>query len=219
MPKKNIAGLERAGALMNGDPLPLLDRLGSPGLASLLPELAAFQSLTGPSQPQLLEYLENYRDNGLVAVEWPAVFAAFRLASQGRVRELLSLDLEFQMPPDFAELARASLQTGRMQLERLSPLRDQRLLQHYRKAVQAGQAKGWHAVVYGLFLSLYSLPLRQGMLRYAQIILRGLLESAARHHHFSQVQVSQALDQLESPLPSALETLLAHSSSSLIVST
>lgn len=219
MPKKNIAGLERAGALMNGDPLPLLDRLGSPGLATWLSEIAVLGPLTGPNQSQLLEYLEDYRDKGLVAVEWPAVVAAFRHASQGRVRELLSLDLEFQMPPDFAALARASLQTGRMQLERLSPLRDQRLLQHYRKAVQAGQAKGWHAVVYGLFLSLYSLPLRQGMLHYAQIILRGLLESAARHHQFSQVQVSQALDQLESTLPSALEILLAHSTPSLIVST
>lgn len=217
MPKKSLAGLERAGALVNGDPLPLLDRLGSPGLTSLISEIAALQPLSVSSLTQLVESLEDYRDHCLVAVEWPAVYAAFHHASQGRVRELISLDHEFQMPPGFASFANASLRTGKLQLERLKPLRDQRLLQNYRKAVLADNAKGWHVVVYGLFLSLYSLPLRQGLLHYAHTILRSLVESAAGHCQFPENQVSEALAKLESSLPADLESLLSRHSHALTV--
>ena len=42
------------------------------------------------------------------------------------------------------------------------PLRDQRLVQRYLTAVEQGEAQGWHTLVYGLTLAVYSLPLRQG---------------------------------------------------------
>ena len=47
------------------------------------------------------------------------------------------------------------------------PLRDERVVQRYLAAVESGEAHGWHTLVYGLTLVVYSLPLRQGLLGYA----------------------------------------------------
>ena len=59
-------------------------------------------------------------------------------------------------------------------------MRDQRVVQRYLQAVEGGQANGWHTLVYGLTLAVYSLPLRQGLLGYAHQTTRGFIYSAAR---------------------------------------
>jgi urease accessory protein UreF len=59
-------------------------------------------------------------------------------------------------------------------------LKDLRTLQRYRDAVNEGKAYGWHTLVYGLVLSTYCIPLRQGLLHYGRQTLRGFVESAAR---------------------------------------
>jgi len=51
---------------------------------------------------------------------------------------------------------------GQSQLKRFRSLRDHRLVQRYLKAVGEGRAHGWHTLVYGITLSVYSLPLIQG---------------------------------------------------------
>ena len=78
------------------------------------------------------------------------------------------------------DFASASQRVGRAQLQKLRPLRDERMVQRYLAAVEGGQAHGWHTLVYGMTLVLYSLPLRQGLLGYAQQTTRGFIHAAAR---------------------------------------
>ena len=44
--------------------------------------------------------------------------------------------------------------------------------------VENGEAAGWHTVVYGMLLALFSFPLRQALLHYAGSTQHSLLESA-----------------------------------------
>src|SRR5205085_4131122 len=74
----------------------------------------------------------------------------------------------------------ASRHVGKRQLNRMRALKDLRTLQRYRDAVNEGKAYGWHTLVYGLVLSTYSIPLRQGLLHYGRQTLHGFIHSAAR---------------------------------------
>jgi urease accessory protein UreF len=87
-------------------------------------------------------------------------------------------------------------------------LRDQRIVQRYLHAVEVGEAHGWHTLVYGLTLAMYSLPLRQGLLGYAIQTTRGFIHSAARELDVSEKDCRALLEQLTEPLPAALEALL-----------
>jgi hypothetical protein len=58
-------------------------------------------------------------------------------------------------------------------------LRDLRLLRRYESAVLRGQAYGWHTLVYGVVLAIYSLPLRQGLVGYANQTVNGFLRTGA----------------------------------------
>ena len=102
----------------------------------------------------------------------------------------------------------ASQRVGKTQLKRLRPLRDQRLVQRYLHAVQAGEAQAWHTVVYGLVLSLYSLPLRQGLLSYAQQTTRGFILSASGQLQVTRRQCQELMSELGSGLPVAVNQLL-----------
>ena len=67
-------------------------------------------------------------------------------------------------------------------MEPLRSLRDNRLIQRYLQAIDAGQAQGWHTIVYGLTMAIYSMPLRQGLTAYAGQTLKGFIDSAERLH-------------------------------------
>jgi hypothetical protein len=82
-------------------------------------------------------------------------------------------------------------------------LRDERLVQRYLSAVEFGQANGWHTVVYGITLAMYSLPLRQGLLHYAQQTL-GAFANNAR-----QGDDTAGLDELIQQVPNAVTAALA----------
>ena len=98
---------------------------------------------------------------------------------------------------------------GRSQLQKLRPLRDQRVVQRYLDAVETGRASGWHTLVYGVTLAVYSLPSRQGLLGYAHQTTRGFIYSAARMLRLSERQCRELFDDLCANLPQAVETLLA----------
>lgn len=93
-------------------------------------------------------------------------------------------------------------------MQKLRPLRDQRLLQRYLQAVEEGHAHGWHTLVYGVTLAIYSLPLRQGLLGYAHQTTRSFIYSAARSLELSEHQCRALFDELCVGLPSAIEELL-----------
>lgn len=193
-----------------GDLAPLLEQIGSPvGLGTLA---AAADPLLVPridSLPALRGFLRHYHETILQPLELPAIHRAFLHVSRNELRELLAFDSALAGEPHLKPFASASRLVGQSQLVRLRPLRDQRLVQRYIAAVDAGQAQGWHSLIYGLTLAVYSLPLRQGLLHYAQQTSRGFIHSAGRGLHLTVDDSRALLDELCSNLPAVVETLLA----------
>jgi hypothetical protein len=122
------------------------------------------------------DWVRRYMRDVVVEEEWPVVVEAWSYASTGRTRELLSLDRSWGMRVGMRPLAEASFRAGQRQLNRLRPLRDARVVQRYLAAVESGQAHGWHPVVYGMMLAVFGLPLRQGLVHYADQVLGGFVE-------------------------------------------
>lgn len=174
----NLAAHEVAEVL--GDIYPLVEQLGSTeGLVTLNTVSAALRLQRIETPAAFCSFLRHYRDQILLPVELPVITRAFWHASRSETRELIALDQELAGRPIIRELAAASQRIGRSQLRRLRPLRDQRLVQRYLAAADAGDAHGWHTLVYGVTLALFSLPLRQGLWAYAQQTLRGFIHSAS----------------------------------------
>src|SRR5213075_2729464 len=130
-------------------------------------------------------------------------------ASRNEVRELVALDQELAAEPVLKQFAHPSRRVGQAQLQKLRPLRDQRVVQRYLHAVESGVAHGWHTLVYGLTLAIYSLPLRQGLLGYAHQTLRSFIYSAARFLRLSERECRVLFDEVCANLPAQIETLLA----------
>ena len=95
-----------------------------------------------------------------------------------------------------------------MQLQRLKPLRDERTVQRYLGAVESGRADGWHTLVYGLTLAVYSFPLRQGLLHYARETLSGLARSAAGPEKFLDAAWQDMLERILARLPESVERII-----------
>lgn len=171
---------------------------------TLPPEAANWQEAA-----DLGKFLESHLRETLLPLEWPAIYQAWDYARRGQLRELLALDQSLATETRWHPLACASRQAGQARLRDLRPLQDQRLLQRYAEAVAAGQAQGWHTLVYGLTLHIFSIPLRQGLLHYAEKTLGGLAEPAGRSLRLPPPALEPLLAPLFSSLPSALEKLLA----------
>ena len=65
------------------------------------------------------------------------------------------------------------------------------------------EAHGWHTLVYGMTLVLYSLPLRQGLLGYAQQTTRGFIQAAARGLQLKESECRELFDELSDNLNAA----------------
>ncbi len=91
-------------------------------------------------------------------LDLPTVLRAYQHTVRGEARELIELD-----PPGSAAASDA-----RRELDRLRPLRRERVLERYRAAVESGRAQGRRPVVAGMIMGLFGLGLRQGMLDYAR---------------------------------------------------
>ena len=74
--------------------------------------------------------------------------------------------------------------------------------------MQAGEAHAWHTVVYGLILSLYSLPLRQGLLSYARQTTRGFICSVARRGKLTERECLGLLKELSADFPAAVNAIV-----------
>jgi urease accessory protein UreF len=186
----------------------LLRRIGAPdgfpeGLAARRPPggIRAGNSLR--------DFLEGYETRMLVPLEMPAITRARFHAARGHPRELIALDRELANQPVPPAFASASRRVGRVQLERLRPLRDERTVQRYRAAVEAGDAAGWHTVVYGITLAVYSWPLRHGLLTYAQAALSGLALAAGRAPGYAGPACREMVQTFLLRLPAAMQQTLA----------
>ena len=189
---------------------PLADQLGSAEGLVALGSVSTFLRLTPVHNvSSLRQFLTHYHAQVLLPFELPAILQAHGHAARQHVRELVVQDRQLAAEPILQTFATASQRVGRSQLQKLRPLRDERVVQRYLRAVESGEAHGWHTLVYGQTLAVYSLPLRQGLLGYAHQTTRGFIYSAARMLHLSERQCRDVFDGLCADLPEALELLLA----------
>ena len=178
------------------------ERLVAPGLA-VLPRACLVTD-----RASLGRFLREYQSQILIPLELPAICRAHGHAARYEIRELIELDRQLANEPLLQDFATASQRVGKTQLKRLRPLRDQRLVQRYLGAVQAGQAHAWHTLVYGVILWLYSLPLRQGLLSYAHQSTRGFVDSVACRLAFSEADCRSLTEELNAALPAAVNAVL-----------
>ena len=198
-----------------GDLAPLAAQLGSAeGLVALGGGTVSrrFHRLT--DLPSLRRCLRDYQSQILEPIELPAICRAHGHASRHEIREVIELDRQLAHESLLRIFATASQRVGKTQLKRLRPLRDQRLVQRYLRAVQAGEAHAWHTVVYGLILSVYSLPLRQGLLSYAQQTTRGFICSVARPLKLAERECKGLFDELSADFPAAVNAIVDSSTGS-----
>lgn len=196
-----------------GDWHPLAEQLGSAdGSADGLVELGSVSALLRlppvRDVASLRKFLSDYQQQILLAHELPLIQQAHAHASRQEARELVALDRRVADEPILQNFATASRRIGRGQLQKLRPLRDQRLVQRYLHAVETGQAHGWHTLVYGVTLAIYSLPLHQGLLGYAHQITIGFIYSAARLLELSESECRELFDGLCALLPGSVQALL-----------
>ncbi|MCX8090732.1 MAG: hypothetical protein N3I86_07330 [Verrucomicrobiae bacterium] len=193
-----------------GDAHPLVAQLA---LAESLVSLHSLARLLTPRPISnlfsLRLFLERYYDTLLLPHELPAIRDAYHLAARRHHRDLIALDQRLAGETALREFAAPSRRVGQSQLRRLRPLRDERTVQRYLEAVETGEADGWHTLVYGLTLVVYSLPLRQGLLGYAHQITRGFIHAAARSMEVTEAECRELFEAVCEPLPDAVERLLA----------
>ena len=198
-----------------GDWHPLAEQLGSAdGLVTLASVSALLRLRPVMDVPSLRDFLGKYQEQILIPAELPAIQAAFNHANGHEVRELVALDQRMAGEPILQDFAAASRRVGQCQLRKLRPLRDQRVVQRYLDAVERGEAHGWHTLVYGVTLAIYSLPLRQGLLGYAHQTTRSFIYSAARMLELSEAECREVFDALSAGLPGAVEALVGEKAAS-----
>jgi urease accessory protein UreF len=196
-----------------GDAHPLLDQLGS------TEELAVTSTLTSVMEfarvrdlPTLRAFLDTYHAQVLRPVELPAIVSAYQHATRGESRELIALDRQLAGETMIRDFALASCRVGQRQLSKLRPMRDQRIVQRYLAAIEAGEARGWHTLVYGVSLAMFSLPLRQGLQNYIEQTARGFIDRAARSLRLTETSCDELAAQYFIAAPQAVtQALEAHS--------
>ena len=192
-----------------GDAHPLVEQLcTADGLASLEGLAESLRTRRVADLPALRDFLRLHRERVLLPCELPAIRTAFEHASRNELRELIAFDRQLANEPALRKFAGASRRVGLGQLQKLRPLRDERMVQRYLAAVEVKEAHGWHTLVYGLTLAVYSLPLRQGLLGYAHQTTRGFIHAAARGLKLTEAECRAVFDELCAPLPSAVDLLV-----------
>jgi urease accessory protein UreF len=188
---------------------PLVQQLGSTeGLIALSTASHSLQLTNVDSVQALLRFLEAYQSQILIPLELPAIQRAYRHASRNETRELVAFDRQLAEELALKSFANASRRVGQAQLKRLRPLRDHRLLQRYLHAVDDGLAHGWHTLVYGVTLSVYSLPIIQGLNSYEKQTLLGFMHAVSRTLKLSENDCRDLLEQLSPSLPQPMAPIL-----------
>jgi urease accessory protein UreF len=200
-----------AAEILLGDFHALGERIGSPEGLVTLSEMVSSVRLDGLKNPaRLRSCLRCYLTEILLPIELPAIRRAYEFARMNQARELIALDRQLSSEPKLQHFSASSRAVGRDHLLRLAPLRDHRVVQRYVRAFEAGEAMAWHTLVYGVVLAVYSLPLRQGLLHYAEQTLNGFVLAAARTHRLPKAVCREMIGEINSGLPAAVEKELGH---------
>ena len=191
-----------------GDWHPLVRQI-APGEGVTRPQGGqSLQSATAIVSPACLQsFLLNYKSTVLLPNELPLVRQACEHTLRNEVNELLKLDRNLASANWFSEFKEDSRVAGRLHLERLKPLRDQRGVRRYLAAIEQNQANGWHLLVAGVALGLYSVPLRQGMMDYALHTFWNVIGQAAQPMGLSSSEVTQMVNDLSADLPGRIQEM------------
>ncbi len=196
-----------------GDAHPLLDQLGSPDELAVTSTLSSAMEFSRVRDlASLRAFLDTYSAQVLQPIELPAIVAAHQHATRGEARELVALDQRLAQETIIRDFAAASCRVGQRQLSKLRPLRDQRVVQRYLAAIESGDARGWHTLVYGVSLAMFSVPLRQGLQNYIEQTARGFIERAARPLRLSENSVAELTAHCFLAAPAAVAQALEASS-------
>jgi urease accessory protein UreF len=188
---------------------PLVDQLGSSeGLVALEAATALLQVQKVKDYNSLSEFLDAYQKHLLVPIELPAIVKAFHMAENNQLKELFGLDQKLRREELLESFSPASFRVGRWQLQRLRPLRDVRFVQRFLRAVDSGEARAWHTLVYGLTLSLFSIPLRQGLVHYSNQVHQGFIHCAGFHVKLTVADSRKLLSELEPSVDRSIQKLL-----------
>jgi urease accessory protein UreF len=156
----------------------LARRVGSPGNLGEWSAALASGAAVVVDAASLRDFLSTYLSLSLIPVELPLVRQSYECAVRGAVRDLIGLDRQYTPTGPAAHLSEASQGVGRAHLRRMRPLRGERRVQRYWQAVQRGEARAWHPLVYGLVLAVYGLPLRQGLVNFGMQTIRGFVHAS-----------------------------------------
>ncbi len=196
-----------------GQQHPLVEQLESAdGLSDMQALATELTSQSAATTSALRRFLEHYRDEVLYPIELAAIHRAHDHAIRHETRELIAFDAKLSGNGGWAAFASASKRIGRHQLACLRPLRDQRLVQRYLAAVEEGDAHGWHTLVFGVTLAVYSLPIRQGLHAYASRTLEGFIKSPSSPLRQDEAAANELLESLLTAAPETIEELLAEES-------
>jgi len=188
----------------DGDRIPLREPPAEDGFC-----VSAMMTTRVTSREALEHRLLTYARETLAREEWPAVLRAWQLAKVGHMRDLVAFDRDWAATARRLGFAEASRAAGRRQLNRLQGLRHERRISRYRAAIEDGRADGWHPLVFGVFLAVYHLPIRQGLIQYGMRSLGLLADAADGTRCIHENPRAVALDRAASILPLLLPPLEA----------
>jgi len=163
------------------------------------------------SEQDLRQFLRVYVLTWLLPRELPSIYHAYHHANRRHYRELIQLDRRLGREMRTRGFSTASQRLGQYQLKCLRPLRDQRLLQRYLRAVEQGRATGWHLLVYGVTLEVFSIPLRQGLLNFAKQTLGAYLHAGSCRLNLPEKEADEILAEALRSLRPGIESLFAES--------
>jgi len=188
----------------------LEEQLGSPDEATAVGASVWAASVGGiRNASQLRDFVANFQARTLAQDELPIILRAYHHARRNEARELVALDQSLQNSFANEALSLASQTVGRNQLRRLRGLKDERVVRKYWDAVHAKQASGWHTIVFGVVLAIYSIPLRQGLHHYSRQTMRGFLEAGAASLQLRQTEIDEMETALLVETPAIVEAALA----------
>lgn len=159
------------------------------------------------SRASLQAFLQSYKVSVLLPFELPVVRQACEHMVRNEMNELLALDRTLSNQAWLKPYEQDSRAAGRLHLERLKPLRDQRGVRRYISAIEAGEGSGWHSLVAGVALGLYSLPLRQGLMDYALHTFWNVVGQAATPAGLTSGEAVALVNELSADLPEHIQTM------------
>jgi urease accessory protein UreF len=191
----------------------LEEQLGSPDEATAINSAAFASTLTNiRTAEQLRDFLTQFQNKTIAQDELPTILRAYNHARRNEVREIIELDRSLKESFPNEALANASERVGRNQLRKMRGLKTERVVTRYWDAVYKKEAHGWHTVVFGVVLAVYSIPLRQGLNHYGNQTIRGFLEAGAASLRLRAPEVNELESSLLADMPAIVERTLASES-------